>query len=138
MGKQSHKSQFRNLLPKINVNCSTAVNDVLQNHSLLFQETLGNLVGMKATVVVPSDALPQFFKPRPMLIALELELDHLWNEGVISPLLWAVPIVPILKHDCSVCCIFGDYKVTVNGVDAHPLSRVRDLFIALTTLLVMW
>ena len=44
---------------------------------------------MKATIVVPSDAQPQFFKPRPIPYALkqkvELELDRLQNEGVITP-----------------------------------------------------
>ena len=40
---------------------------------IVISKKLGKLEGMKAIVVVPSDALPQFFKPRPMLIALKAE-----------------------------------------------------------------
>ncbi|XP_011408756.1 PREDICTED: uncharacterized protein K02A2.6-like, partial [Amphimedon queenslandica] len=118
----------RNWLQKIkldwksikNVNHSTALNDVFQKHSSLFQEKLGKLEGMEATI-----------------IKVKLELDPLQKEGVITPVQysdWAAPIVPVLKPDGSVR-ICGDYKVTVNRVsklDAYPLPRVEDLFTALS------
>ena len=122
------------------VNHSTTLNEVHQKHSSLFQKKLGKLEGMKATIVVPSDDQPQFFKPRPIPYALkqkvELKLDCL-QKGVITPVQysdWAAPIVPVLKSDGSVR-ICGDYKVTVNReskLDAYPLPRVEDLFTVLS------
>ena len=138
----------RNWLQKIkldwknikNISQNTALDSVLQKHSRLFREGLGKLEGMEATIVVPTDAQPRFFKPRPLPYALkekvEQELECLQKEGVITPVQfsdWAAPIVPVIKADGNVR-ICGDYKVTVNRVsklDAYPLPRVEDLFTAL-------
>ena len=138
----------RNWLQKIkldwknikNISQNTALDSVLQKHSRLFREGLGKLEGMEATIVVPTDAQPRFFKPRPLPYALkekvEQELERLQKEGVITPVQfsdWAAPIVPVIKADGNVR-ICGDYKVTVNRVsklDAYPLPRVEDLFTAL-------
>ena len=64
----------RNWLQKIkldwknikNISQNTALDSVLQKHSRLFREGLGKLEGMEATIVVPTDAQPRFFKPRPL------------------------------------------------------------------------
>ena len=96
--------------------------------------------GSIAIQIIPS-AKPKFFKPRPVSYHLrdkvELELNRLQQQGIISPVnfsSWAAPIVPVLKPDDSVR-ICGDYKVTVNSVlqaDTYPLPRIEDLFSKLT------
>jgi len=51
-----------------------------------------------------------------MRAKIESELDHLLDEGIISPVEysdWAAPIVPVLKADGSLRTC-GDYKTTIN------------------------
>ena len=60
--------------------------------------------------------------------AVEKELDHLEQEGVIKKVdhsEWAAPIVVVPKGDGRIR-ICGDYKVTVNvviNVDQYPLPE---------------
>eukprot|EP00731_Ephydatia_muelleri_P001678 Em0001g1678a len=114
---------------------------VLDRHSLLFKDELGTIKGVTAKIYMDPTAHPQFFKPRPLPLALkasvEKELEKLQRENVISPVQfsdWAAPVVPVVKGDGSVR-ICGDFKVTVNKyakVEEYPLPLVDDLFASLT------
>ena len=124
-----------------NISVKSSVQGLLKKHSHLFREELGTLEGAKAKIIVPPNAQPRFFKPRPLPYGLKdkvkKELDRLQLQGVITPVQfsdWAVPIVPVVKTDGTIH-VCGDYKVTVNAVsklDAYPLPRVEDLSTALS------
>ncbi|XP_023192425.1 uncharacterized protein K02A2.6-like [Xiphophorus maculatus] len=115
--------------------------EVLLRHEEVFKEELGMLRGAQATIRVSADAHPTFYKPRSVPYAMrskvEVELERLLKEGIITPVKyaeWAAPIVPVLKPDGSVR-ICGDYKLTVNKVSSleqYPIPRVEDLFNSLT------
>ena len=96
---------------------------------------------MEATIHVPPNVQPRFYKARPLPYAMkeksERELDRLQKAGVITPVEfsdWAAPIVPVVKSGGRIR-ICGDYRVTVNGVsklDNYPFPRVEDLFTAMS------
>ena len=81
-------------------------------------------------------ATPVFLKARPVPYSLrknvELELEKLVKEGVLTPVSWsewATPIVVVPKADGSLC-ICGDFKSTVNPhlkVDQYPPPRIEDI-----------
>ena len=89
---------------------------------------------------VRPDALPKFFKPRPVPFATKdaigAELDRLEVEGIVEKVThseWAAPIVAVPKKD-GTFRICGDYKVTVNSaldVDRYPLPKPDELFASL-------
>ena len=101
---------------------------------------MGKLQGTKVKLHINPKSIPKFCKARPIPFSfkkkVELELQRLEAEGVISPICfsdWATPIVPVAKRDGSVC-ICGDYKVTLNQVlksEVYPLPRIDELFAAL-------
>ena len=113
---------------------------VLEKHSKLFDEGLGELRGVKAKIYIDKETEPIFHKPRQVPFAIrrkvEEELDHLQALGVIQPIQfsdWAAPIVPVMKSDGRVR-ICGDYKVTVNRaakVDKYPIPRIEEIFASL-------
>ena len=94
----------------------------------------------KATLHMQQDAIPRFFKPRPIPFAIKdaigKELNHLESQGIIKKIdhsEWATPIVAVPKKDgrFRIC---GDYKVTINqvlSVDQYPLPKLEDLFATL-------
>ena len=43
---------------------------------------------------------------------MEAELERLEGLGIISPVQWGSPIVPVIKRDDSVR-VCGDYKLTI-------------------------
>ena len=109
-------------------------------HSSIFNEELGNAVGITATLHVSDNTKPYFCRYRPIPHALrhkvELELQRLVEQRVIESVEsseWAAPIVPVLKPDGTVR-ICGDYRLTINRAakpDTYPLPRVEDLFATL-------
>ncbi|KAL6461145.1 hypothetical protein MHYP_G00311110 [Metynnis hypsauchen] len=111
--------------------------EVLGQHDMVFKESLGTWKGPPAKIHVDKEAVPRFFKPRPVPYAMkqkvEAELDRLVQENILQPVKfseWAAPIVPVLKPDNSVR-ICGDYKLTVNRVsklEQYPIPRIEDLF----------
>ena len=113
---------------------------ILEKYPLLFSESLGTFKGFEAKIYVPSDAKPQYYKPRPVPYSIKdrlgRELDRLVQEGTLEPVEfseWAAPIVPIVKEDKSLR-ICGDYKVTVNRVsklDNYPIPKTEDLLATL-------
>lgn len=110
---------------------------VLSKHEEVFKEELGTLKDTTATLHVPTDASPKFYRPRSVPYALktkvEEEIDRLLRDKIISPVKyseWAAPVVPILKPDGSIR-LCGDYKLTINRVsklEQYPIPRVEDLF----------
>ncbi|RXN33535.1 putative protein K02A2.6-like protein [Labeo rohita] len=110
---------------------------VLSRHEEVFKEELATLKGTTATLHVPNDASPRFYRPRSVPYALktkvEEEINRLLRDKIISPVKyseWAAPVVPILKPDGSIR-LCGDYKLTVNRVstlEQYPIPRVEDLF----------
>ena len=128
-------------LYKVKGTSDLTLQKVLDRHSLLFKDELGTIKGVTAKIYMDPAAHPQFFKPRPLPLALktsvEKELEKLQRENVISPVQfsdWAAPVVPVVKGDGSVR-ICGDFKVTVNKyakVEEYPLPLVDDLFASLT------
>ena len=109
---------------------------VLEEHNKVFSNELGTLTGTKAKIYVDPEATPNFMKARPVPYALkakvEMELDRLRSEGLLSPVEFsecAAPIVPVVKQDGTVR-ICGDYKCTVNQVsklDNYTIPNTEDL-----------
>lgn len=103
-------------------------------------EGLGTLKGVKVKIYVDQGAEPKYIKARSVPYALktnvELELERLEREGIISPVEfseWAAPIVPVAKPNGTVR-ICGDYKLTVNQVsklDNYPIPKTEDLLATL-------
>ena len=68
---------------------------------------------------------------------MERELEHLVQEGIITPVQyadWAALIVPVWKRDKRSVRICGDFRVTVNQVsklDKYPIPKIDDLFATL-------
>ena len=101
--------------------------EVLQTHTEVFKEGLGELKGTTAKIHVDAGTHPIFRRANKVPFALraevERELDRLLSLGVIEPVEfsdWAAPIVPVVKPD-GLC---GDYKVTVNRaykLDKYPI-----------------
>jgi len=117
------------------------VDHLLSKHQQLFQEGLGTLKDVRASLTVKPGAKPKFFRPRSVPYALkgaiEQELERLeQKQGIIEPVKysdWAAPVVPAPKADGSVR-LCGDYKVTIYPeleVDQFPVPTPEDLFVTL-------
>ena len=113
---------------------------VLRKHDDVFKNELETYTGTKAKIVIETNAVHRFNKPRPLPYAVretvEHKLDRLQNQGVISPVEfadWAAPMVVVSKPDNSIR-ICGDYTVTINQatrVDKYPIPRIEDLYTTL-------
>ena len=101
---------------------------------------LRKIVGITATPHVSGNTKPYFCRSRSIPYALrgkvELELQHLVEQGIIEPVEtseWAAPIVSVLKSDGKVW-ICGDYCLTINRMpksDTYPLPHIADMFATL-------
>ena len=117
-----------------------SLQQVLDRHSSLFKDGLGEVRDVKAKIHISKDEHPRFFKPYQVPFArrksVEEELERLQSMGVIQPVQfsdWAAPIVPVMKSDGRVR-ICGNYKVTVNRaarLDKYPIPRIEELFASL-------
>ena len=122
------------------INPPSALQSVLAKYPDVFMEGLGTLKGVKAKIYVDQGAEPKNIKATSVPYALktnvELELERLEREGIISPVEfseWAAPIVPVAKPNGTVR-ICGDYKLTVNQVtklDNYPIPKTEDLLATL-------
>ena len=122
------------------VHTHRSLQDVLETYKEVFEEGLGTVRGVSASIHVDKDATSQFYRARPLPYTLrekvEKELERLQELNVLEPVQfsdWAAPIVPVPKTDGSVR-ICGDYKVTINRaakVDQYPIPRINDLFSSL-------
>ncbi|CAC5398698.1 unnamed protein product [Mytilus coruscus] len=103
----------------------------------VFKDELGTVKGMQASLKLKEEAVPKFFKPRPIPYALRDkvadEIKRLEKQGILEKIKfseWGAPIVPVMKPDGSVR-ICGDYKVTINScleIPQYPLPKAEDLF----------
>lgn len=117
------------------------LNGILRTYSDVFNEDIGQITGVKATIKIKGGSKPIFCRARTMPFAMkpmvEAELERLEKQGVIIPIThsdWATPIVPVLKSDSKSVRICADFKTTLNKVlivDQYPLPRQEDLFSAL-------
>lgn len=100
---------------------------------------MGTVSQFQATLHVKPDALPKFFKPRPVLFAIKAAVEkELDSSGVITKVPvphsnWATPIIPVPKKNgrFRIC---GDFKAIINQaleVDQYPLPKPEDLFATL-------
>ena len=115
--------------------------NLIKRHEPVFQEGLGTIKDLKATLQCKLDVSPRFFKyrsvPHAMHAAVEKELDRLEDSGIIVPVQhsdWATPIVPVPKSDGSIW-ICGDFQLTVNAatnLEVYPLPRIEDIFASLS------
>ena len=108
----------RNWLEEIKLNWKTIkhltqhkkqLDEILRNHTELFEEGLGTLKGTTAKIHVDPMATPIFHKARPVPYGLrekiELDLERLERAGTIELVQyseWGTPIVPVLKSDGTV------------------------------------
>ena len=114
--------------------------EVLQTHTEVFKEGLGELKGTTAKIHVDAGTHPIFRRankvPFELRAEVERELDRLLSLGVIEPVEfsdWVAPIVPVVKPDGRVR-ICGNYKVTVNRaskLDKYPIPSIDELFASL-------
>lgn len=135
----AHHPQSLTLEPVYTASYSQSL--TLQKHEGVFKEELGTLKGFQATIHVPDNVAPRFYRPRSVPYAMkpkvDAEIDRLLKENIITPIKysdWAAPIVPLLKPDGD-CRLCGDYKLTVNRVstlEQYPIPKVEDLMAVLT------
>ena len=108
----------------------------MDNHVSLWDKQFGKLKGLKADVIMESDASPVTSKPYKVPYALkqqiETELERPVKCGVLTPVTigeWSISMVPIQKHDGSVR-ICWNCKTTVKPVLKHvapPNIYVEDI-----------
>ena len=91
------------------------LNDLLKQYEDIFRDELGQCKQIKAKLHVKSEAIPKFYCPRPIPLAMkekvEEDLARLEKIGVISKVEtseWATPTVPVRKPNGSVR-LCGDY-----------------------------
>ena len=121
-------------------NVQSPLQDVLARYSDVVAEGLGTLKGVKTKIYVDQGAKPKYNKARSVPYALrasvEVELERLEREGIISPVEfseWAAPIVPVAKPNGTVR-ICRDHKLTVNQVSKlnnYHIPKTEDLLATL-------
>ena len=112
----------------------------MERYQEVFKDKLGQCQGVKAHFHVKSDAIPKFYRPRPIPLSMkekvEADLERKEKLGILQKTKtseWAAPIVPVPKPDNSVR-VCEDYKVTITShldVNQYPLPRSEELFAAL-------
>ena len=113
---------------------------LLTKYKELFNGSLGSIRGHSVKIYVDPNATPKVFRPRPVPIALQeqvdAELKRLQTEDILEPIdfvvnviEWATPIVIAIKSNGNVR-ICGDFRVTINPHvqrDDYPLPRFEDI-----------
>ena len=103
---------------------------LLRKYETLFQDGLGTLKDIQAKLVLTPEAVPKFYKPRPVPYALrgaiEQELDRLEKLRVLQKISHsdrAAPVVPVPKADGSIR-LCGDYKsCAASGSVPHASTK---------------
>ncbi|KAI4875956.1 hypothetical protein NFI96_031952 [Prochilodus magdalenae] len=102
------KPDGQRLVYKVGPTGKLTLEEVLENHSEVFKEEMGQLRGTKAHIHVDKEALPKFYKPRLVPYALkplvEKELQQLLEDKSIEPgqfSEWAAPIGPVHRFSSS-------------------------------------
>lgn len=115
---------------------STALHDILQRYSAIFEEKVGCAPNVTVKLHLREDAKPIFIKQRDVPFALrervEKELKTLESQDIITPVAtsdWGSPLVVIAKPDGGVrLCV--DYKCGVNQrlvAANHPIRRIDEV-----------
>ena len=98
---------------------------LLHQYEDLFKEGLGTITSYQAKLQMQKDAIPKFFKPRPVPFAIkaaiENELGRLEAAGAIVKVDcsdWAAPIVPVPKKD-------GTFSSTKEGWYILHMRRLQ-------------
>lgn len=96
------------------------LDDVLANHTELFQPGLGTLQNITAKLYLKEGSKPVREKAYRIPLALretvESEIDRLVKEGIIEPVEyseWASGVVPVLKENGKIR-LCGNFKPTIN------------------------
>ena len=118
------------------VHDDSKLQNVLQKHQKVLNNTLGYCTKVQAHIQLKPDARPKFFKPRPVPFAyaeaVREEIHRNVTAGIIERIdtsEWAAPIVPVKKPNGKMR-ICGDFKVTINSqiwVDQHPIPSIDEL-----------
>ncbi|CAF3680882.1 unnamed protein product [Rotaria sordida] len=115
---------------------SSKLQTTLQKYKNVLNKELGHCTKVQAHIQLKSDAIPKFFKPRPIPFAyldgVKEEIQRNVEAGIIeridtSP--WAAPIVPVKKPNGKIR-LCGDFKVTINPqilIDQHPIPSIEEL-----------
>ncbi|XP_064459047.1 uncharacterized protein K02A2.6-like [Ornithodoros turicata] len=119
----------------------TKLNQILETHKVAFEDSIGKLNGIKASLNLKENVQPEFLRARQVPYILKEKvfaaLDRLESEGILTKVNvteWATPIVPVVKPNGTVR-ICGDFKSTINQhlvVDQYPLPLVEDIFAKLS------
>ena len=119
---------------------SRSMEEIIKDYEEVFSGELGTVRNTKASLELKPEAVPKFFRPRPVPYGiksqvereiLSLEAAGVWERVTYSDL--ATPLVPVSKPDGGVR-LCGDYKSTVNSqlqVAQHPLPNIQDMLAAL-------
>ncbi|CAF1493877.1 unnamed protein product [Adineta steineri] len=112
------------------------LNEILDKHKQVFSKDLGHCTKVKAHIQLVPNAVPKFFKPRPLPFAyldgVKEEIQRNITNGILEKIdtsQWAAPIVPVRKPSGKIR-ICGDFKVTINSqmlVDQHPIPSIDEL-----------
>ena len=114
----------------------TRLNEILECNKSVFEKRLGYCSKVRAHIHLKPDAVPKFFKPRPIAFAymdaVKEEIQRNVDAGILEQVntsAWAAPIVPIRKPTGKMR-ICGDFKVTINPqmlVDQYPIPSIDEL-----------
>lgn len=113
---------------------------LLIQYKELFNGSMGSIHGQSVKIHIDPNATPKMFRPRPVPISLQdqvnAELKRLQAEDVLEPvdmkttnIEWATPVVIAVKSNGNVR-ICGDFRVTINPHvqrDDYPLPRFEDI-----------
>ena len=113
---------------------------LVERFPALFGPGVRTLERSQVRITLKEGAQPKFYRPRPVLYALQekvdSELSRLQNEGILRPVessQWAALIVMVQEADGTVR-LCGDYKVTINPYlesNPYPTPNPEDLFATL-------
>src|SRR5277367_3572717 len=128
--------------PVKTVNAITrSVNEVTSRYPSLFRPIPGRYSSLKVDIDIDPQAVPKYFKARPLPLALQDKVKKRLEQHVedgslvrVSNAKWATPIVPVVNQDGSVR-ITGDYRLTLNPVTnqvQYPIPLTTDLFAKLS------
>ncbi|CAM4801383.1 unnamed protein product, partial [Rotaria magnacalcarata] len=114
----------------------TLLQEMLEQYKKVFDAGLGLCNKVQAHIQLKPNAVPKFFKPRPIAFAylagVKDEIQRNVEAGILERVdtaTWAAPIVPIRKPNGKIR-ICGDFKVTINSqilIDQHPIPSIDEL-----------
>jgi len=120
-----------------NMENDVSVGNIIKKYNNVFNDEIGTFNKYEISLNIKAGAVPKFYKPRSIPLALkekvETEIDRLIKSNILVPIdysEWATPIVPILKPDGTVR-ICGDFKITINPVlegTEYPLPKIEHLY----------